>query len=306
MSVIKKSSGSNNSVKRSAPKPPAAKSEATKKPADSKPDSKSPETKGPEAKDPQGRKPETSETKPNGETKPTAETGQVDENGKPIEENKPSDEAKNPEDSFEQSGELSEEDKENAEMREEIQGLKDALAALYDMMGSEEEDKKEVAESPGGCCGKPSGAKKAGDSEGNQDWNSILAAGVAAVKAQNLSVPGVQNGNAAGGQGANNGNKSAGGGLQVVGGSQKAGAAGAAGNGSALGGKPAGAAGGKEAGADPLTKLASDYEKAKSAKAELKPEIENEVRSLLGLPVEEKNGAQAGGANPTAGLAMAS
>ncbi len=312
MSVIKKSSAPKPSVKKAPPKPPAPKTESAKKPTETKAESKTAETKPLEVKDPQTRKPETAETKPGekpGETKPNSEAGQVDENGKPIEDPNKPEESKDPEDRFEGSQELNEEDPEKEELREELQSLKDALAALFDQMGSEDEDKKEAAsESPGGCCGKPSGAKQAGDSEGNQDWNAILAAGIAAVKAQGLGQPAAAQNGATGGQGRQNGqngqnpigqvgangNSSAGGRLQVAGGQAKPNASG---NAAALGGKQ---------GADPLTKLASDYQKAKSSGAELKPEIENEVRSLLGLPAEDKGGAQAGGSNAVNGLAMAS
>jgi hypothetical protein len=210
---------------------------------------------------------------------------QLDENGNPIKDPAKTDDGKEPKDEFKESDELKGEKDENQEMREEIQGLKDALASLYDMMREDEEKKEEKPESLGGCCGKSQGSKGADEGDGNKDWNAVLTAGIAAVKAQGLG-----GGNVVPLQGGQSGQSSNG----------QQGKQGAV---AALGqnGKAAGAKGGGDARA----KLASDYEKAQAAKAELRPEVENEVRSLLGMPPkpgQEKQGQGQG----TPGMPMAS
>lgn len=299
MAIIKRSAPK---TQKPAPKPapkPAAKAPETKKPdaarVDKADDAKKPaESRKPdEAKKPEGAdKPEEGkkpgEVGENGEVK---KPGEVDENGKPIEEGTETEEGKEPKDGFEESEELKKEKEENDEMREELQGLKDALASLYDMMGSEDEKKEEKAESPGGCCGKPSGAKKTEDGEGNKDWNAILTAGIAAVKAQNLGQPNLtlMNGGQQPGQ---QGQPKSGGMASLAARGAQGGAKGGA---QAAGQNGAAGAKGPQQGGDPRAKLASDYEKAKAAKAELKPEVENEVRNLLGMPPLDGKGQQGQG-----------
>lgn len=191
------------------------------------------------------------------ETGPSKETG----------ESKESD----TEDKFEESDELKNEKGQGEELSEELQGLKDALASLYDKLGEEEEDKPEAPQNLGGCSG--SKKSQATDSEGGQkDWNSVLAAGIAAVKAQQLGGQGQPgqgqqlglNSRPRDGSKANRGVK----GMQGQRGPQ----------------------GAKGRGGNPLQRLRADYDKAKSSGAELQPEIENQARQLLGLPPLEGAG----------------
>lgn len=291
MATIKRSAPPK--ARTNAPKP-AAKPPEARKPAEAgksadanKPDQakKPTEARGTE------QTPEAGKAKENGEaTKPE----KLDENGQPIKDSKETEEGKEPTDEFKESDELKE-DPEKEEMREELQGLKDALAALYDKMGADDEKSEEKAESMGGCCGKPSGAKQAGDSDQNKDWNSILTAGIAAVKAQNLGQPNLTM-------------LSGGAGSQGLG-QQNAGQAGAQRGGgmAALANRSGGgqiAKGANGQGGDPRTKLASDYQKAKTANAQLRPEVENEVRNLLGMP--PLNGQGLGQQQQGQGLSMAS
>lgn len=275
MAIIKRSS---SKTQHKSPSKPAPKPAESKKPETSA--AKLKEER--EAKKP-GASPRTDET----EKPEKNDVKQVDESKEPdkLEEgSKTPEEGKEPKDEFSESEELKKEEEENQQMREEIEGLKDALASLYDMMGSEDDKKDEKPESLGGCCGKSQGSKKTGEDDSEKDWNSILTAGIAAVKAQNLG------GNLTllnGGQGGQTGQNAP---------PKPAGMAALA----ARGGKPSASQGG-----DPRTKLASDYQKAKTANAQLRPEVENEVRNLLGMPpLQGQNQAQAG-APQNQGLAMA-
>jgi hypothetical protein len=269
MSTIKHSSAH----KTASHRPAAHKAAAHPAPASRKPDSKPAREQKPEhdaraeaAGKPGESKPGQSKPGEIGEAGEAKKPGQVDENGKPIDENgKPIEDGKDPKDEFQESDELKN-DKEDDEMSQELQGLKDALASLYDMMSSEDDDKQEKApENLGGCCGKSHGAQQPSESEGNKDWNAILTAGIAAVKAQGLGGQGNLT-LLSGGQGQN-------GKVQAAGAAQ-----------SGKGGPQGASQKGAQAGGDPRTRLASDYQKAKAAKAELRPEVENEVRNLLGLP----------------------
>ena len=282
--AISKHSSSKSTHKSSTAKP-AAKPAETRKPTELKPqeNNKVEDAKKPTKTD----KPDKAEKTANGKVEENGdvkEAGKLDENGKPIEDGKQTEEGKEPKDEFKDSEELKKAHEEKEPLREESQGLKDALASLYDMMGSED-DKKEAPESPGGCCGRPKSTNKTGEDDQNKDWNSILTAGIAAVKAQNLGGGNMTllNGGQSG-QGQNGQQKP--GGMATL----------AAGKGASKG------ANGQSS--DPRTKLASDYQKAKAANAELRPEVENEVRSLLGMPpLEGKGQGQTGGASQ--GLPMA-
>lgn len=219
-----------------------------------------------------------------GKSKETDETGKVKETD-PTKKSDPSKETgegkeTDTEDKFEESDELKNEKGEEEELSEELQGLKDALAALYDKLGGEEEEEKpEEAQNMGGCCGSKS--SKASDSEGGpKDWNSILAAGIAAVKAQQL------------GGGRNQQHAQMGMGMGPNGQPKMGGAKGLQGAKGMKGAHGADQMKGAKGRTNPLDKLRADYEKAKSSGAELKPEIENQARQLLGLPPLE--GAQDG------------
>lgn len=164
-------------------------------------------------------------------------------------------------DTFKASVELKEEAKTRGAERTTGEGdhdrsleeVKNALAELLRELDKEKKPK----EDPGGCCGRP---KSPNDSPGEKDWNSVLLADVAAVKANRLGgdAPGIRRGP-----------KNSVFGTKAVPGGSKRGLR-VPGRVAQLPGQP-----------HPLGKLQSDYTRAKSSGQAIRPEVEMAVEECL-------------------------
>lgn len=252
-----------------------------------------------------GKGPSVDKAKEGSETRDSKESGRRDEAGRPEDKTELSKEAQ-------ESGKLSDEDK--SELAELLKKLSENLEE-----GAKEPDKK-IEDKGGACCGRPKQPDKI--VAGETDWNQLLMADILAVRAHQLTggrspaaapgnpngqkqdgVPGIQGQGrtqAGPGQSQPNPAKPAGGEAARTGGNGNPGGT----TGSPLGGNgPQGvggaATGGQGQPQDPLARLSSNYNRAKSAGAQLDEKVEKEVKQLLGIADNNPNGQdlQATGAN---------
>lgn len=134
-----------------------------------------------EAKDPNKPADAKDPNKP-GDVKDPNKPDEAKDPNKPEDPKKPED----PNKPADPNDPLAEEKKKNEELTKKVDDLEKMLDALLNGEDEKKPEEQKPEENKGGCCNsgkKPSEAQKPGEGEGEQDYNKILMADVAAVKA---------------------------------------------------------------------------------------------------------------------------